>query len=60
MLGGPWGYRHCRLQHCHRRAARELSLGYRTLARTPGGNVLRLHGDQSGVRRYVIVHLEDC
>ena len=38
---------------------RQLSLGYHTLGRTPDGGGFHLQGNQIGVRRCVIVHLDD-
>ena len=56
MLGALRGCGQRRLQRCRRRFARELSPGFRTPARTPGGSVLRLHGDRSDVAQFVVVH----
>ena len=58
--GALRGCRRRHLQRCWRRSARELSPGYHTLAHTPGGGVLLLHGSRSGVRRYIVVDLGDC
>ena len=48
------------LQRCRWRSALELSLDHRTLARTPGGGVLHLHGGRSNVARYGVVHPGGC